>query len=92
MDEIAGDVWTIARIRAVTLRVAAALVAADAADADRLSDAAGAVAGDAEALLLMRSALIATRATWEALPAGSLVDEAKRAVAAGKRLSIDLEP
>ena len=84
-------VWTVGRIRTVTLRIAAALVSIDPSSAEQLEAAAGAAVGGAEALLLMRSALITSRTSWEALPAAALVHEARQAVAVGKRLSIDLD-
>lgn len=83
--------WSLDRLRTVTLRIAAALVSADPSGAEHLEDAAAAAVGDAEALLLMRSALIASRASWETLPAMALVAEGRGAIAAGKRLSIELE-
>ncbi len=91
MSTAADPEWSLDRIRTVTLRVAAALVSVDPSSAERLEAAAGAEVGEAEALLLMRSALITSRASWETLDAGSLVAEARGAVAAGKRLAIGLD-
>ena len=82
--------WSVERVRAVTARVGVALKAVDPDGSAHLASAVGLESGDAEALLVMRSALIATRSQWEALEAKTLVSAARAAIAAGKRLAIDL--
>lgn len=91
MGAPADSRWSLERVRNVTLRTAAALAAIDPANAERLEAAAGVTATDAEALLLMRSALIVSRGSWESMASPALVGEARAAVAAGKRLAIDLD-
>jgi len=89
VDNSPGD-WSVGRFRTVTAGLASAVASLDPAASDELDAAARADVGPAEALLVMRSALVATRATWERLESESLRDEARRALAAGKRLAIEL--
>jgi uncharacterized membrane protein len=83
--------WSVERIRTVTARVGSALEAIDPSGSADLVTAARLDSGDAEALLAMRSALVSTRSRWETSALEALVTEARGAIAAGKRLAIDLD-
>lgn len=89
MNEDTAAGWSIERVRTVTLRMGAALESRDPVASQQLAAAAGEGAIPAESLLLMRSALISTRAAWESLETSDLVEEGKAAIAAGKRLAIE---
>lgn len=81
---------TLEDLCAAAMRLSSALEAAgDEAAGAILRGAVEAPAEPAELLLLVRSALVRTRPQWEALD-GSLVAEARAAVAAGKRLAIEM--
>jgi len=82
---------TVDDVRRLASAVASALRAnGRPAEASVLHDAVSAVVTDAESLLVLRSALVATRTSWEALPDVALVANAKGTLAAAKRLAIDL--
>lgn len=82
---------TLAEMRQTTRNVAAALESAGSAEhAARLREAIRSHGSDAEDLLTMRSALVATRNRWEGLAEPALVASARRALGAAKRLAIDL--
>lgn len=81
----------VATVRDATTALSEALSAAGAGDeSSRLRDAARFHGPVAEQVLVMRSALVATRNRWEALADGSAVAAGRRALAAAKRLAIDL--
>lgn len=82
---------TLEDLCAVAVRLSAALDAAGDKEAGAiLRAAAEAPAEPVERLLAVRSGLVRTRPLWEGLADGSLVVEARAAVAAGKRLAIEM--
>jgi hypothetical protein len=78
-------------IRDVAVEIAVALRDGGAVAEANMIDAAAALGGaPPEQLLELRSALVGTRNRWERLEDRTLVRDGGRALAAAKRLSIDL--
>lgn len=90
MSDAISSEWSVERVRSITVRIAASLADSDDPASQELAAAAALDTVDAESLLVMRSALVATRPAWEALEVPELVTQGRDALAAGKRLAIEL--
>ncbi len=87
-EGVTDRVETVGDVREVVARLGAVLATLGAVDASVRLEGAAEFTGDlAEELLVMREALVATRATWEPLPEGV---PARHALVAAKRIAIDM--
>jgi len=82
---------TVGELRDIAASVAAAIDPGGESAAARMLVEASRAADDPEGLLEVRSALIETRSVWERVVDGELRAKAHRALAAAKRLAIELD-
>lgn len=90
MGEPSSAEPTVASIRLLVKRLASEVIAVEPGAAAVLGRSVEVKEPDALALLEMRSALISTRSAWEGSVPPRLADEARRVIAASKRLAITI--